>query len=240
MNATNGETDLAIIEPQPVTMVAPLVTGEEAAENWTKFQAIKAALVTEEDIQGAPGGRQFIKKSGYLKMAAAFGVNVSIVHEAKDDLVLDNGRPYFQWRMTARAIAPNGRYMEAVGACSSRERSFAHPDADVYAQAQTRATSRAISNLIGGGSVSAEEMAHEVHEVRPRLEQTFWGSLGNLGGRPVDPTNTKHLSRIIALVEKGMLAERAGTSAPPIIDADVVANPLMDPDDMPGITVAAP
>jgi len=155
---TNGEV-LPVAQP---TMIRPIATADEALEAWEAFQALKGKLVTADDIQHI-SGRDFIKKSGYLKIATAFGLNSEIVRAEKDDLTTKEGTAYFLWRITVRAIAPNGRYMEAVGACASIERQFAHKDADVFAQAQTRATNRAISNLIGGGAVSAEEMKAEAH-----------------------------------------------------------------------------
>lgn len=154
---SNGNADPP---SQALTMVTPLVNGAEALAAWNAFQDIKRSLVTANDVQHI-SGRDFTKKSGYLKIAAAFGVNTEIIATEKDDLVDEHGRHYFQWRLTVRATAPNGRYMEAVGACASNERKFAHADADVFAQAQTRATNRAISNLVGGGEVSAEEMRAE-------------------------------------------------------------------------------
>ncbi len=155
--------DGQVLAPEPVRemkMIRPLATPDEALDAWQAFQALKGKLVTHDDVQHI-SGRDFVKKSGYLKLAAAFGVNTEVIRESKDDLHTQQGFPYFQWRITVRATAPNGRYMEAVGACASNERKFAHADADVFAQAQTRATNRAISNLIGGGEVSAEEMRAE-------------------------------------------------------------------------------
>src|ERR1700674_1112033 len=64
----------------------------------------------------------------------------------------------FVWSFRVRAQAPNGRFTEAVAAGDSRERKFSHIEHDVQATAQTRAKSRAISDLIGAGEVSAEEM----------------------------------------------------------------------------------
>jgi hypothetical protein len=70
----------------------------------------------------------------------------------------------FFWKIEVKAYAPNGRSCVGVGACDSRERKFAHLKHDVYATAHTRAKSRAISDLVAGGAVSAEEVSEEPQE----------------------------------------------------------------------------
>ena len=53
---------------------------------------------------------------------------------------------------------PNGCFADGWGNCSRGERGFAHPNHDIPATAHTRATNRAIADLIGAGEVTAEEM----------------------------------------------------------------------------------
>lgn len=154
----DSPTALATLpETPPATLIRPIASGSEARAAWDQFQNLKRDLLEDEDVQDAQG-RRFLKRSGYLKLAAAFGLTVQIVSTERDVLLDGDGRAYALWRCVARAIAPNGREMQAVGACASNERRFAHKDADPYATAQTRATNRAIANLIGGGEVSAEEL----------------------------------------------------------------------------------
>jgi hypothetical protein len=45
-----------------------------------------------------------------------------------------------------------------IGTCSTTERKFSKPEHDILAIAHTRAKNRAISDLIGLGEVSAEEL----------------------------------------------------------------------------------
>lgn len=140
------------VEPYP--LVAPVATLEALIDNWNAFVEVKNKLLTAEGtdwllIQGKPR----ILKAGWRKVAAAFGISDELVRELRREY---DG--YFSWEMTVRAIAPNGRYAEGVGSCASNERRYAHPDHDVRAQAHTRAKNRAISDLVGGGEVSAEEL----------------------------------------------------------------------------------
>jgi len=66
--------------------------------------------------------------------------------------------PKTVWRVEVVCEAPNGRVVENVGLCSSDERGFAHSEHDPEATATTRAINRAISDLIAGGELSAEEI----------------------------------------------------------------------------------
>jgi hypothetical protein len=77
-------------------------------------------------------------------MATAFSISTEIVHENRVNL---DG--YFVYEITVRATSPSGRYSEACASCASNEKDFTHVEHDVRATAQTRATNRAISDLIG-------------------------------------------------------------------------------------------
>jgi len=135
------------------TVVMPLVTPEEAKAQWQKYQALKASVLDESDFQKIGAGK-YTKKSGFRKIATFFGLTDKITE--KERVEMKDG---FLWRFTVEAIAPNGRVSQGVGICDSRERKFAHVEHDVYATAHTRAKNRAISDLVAGGEVSAEEMS---------------------------------------------------------------------------------
>lgn len=140
--------------------VLPLVTAEQARDGWAKFEALKAALLTEDDYQRI-SGKAFIKRSGFRKIAVYFGLSDSILEEERKDR--EDGS--FTWRIMVEARAPNGRTSIGVAICDSAERKFSHVEHDTYATAHTRAKSRAISDLVGGGAVSAEEL--EAQEEKP-------------------------------------------------------------------------
>lgn len=144
----NKEKSIVTLDP-----VKPLVSPEEAAEEWARFQALKTKLLTDEDYQTILGKR-YIKRSGFRKIAVYFGLSDKILEQERKD----RGDGSFFWRIVVEVEAPNGRISTGVGACDSRERKFAHIEHDVYAIAHTRAKSRAISDMVAGGVVSAEEM----------------------------------------------------------------------------------
>jgi hypothetical protein len=147
--AADPEQDDKIV-PVPVM---PLVSPEKAAEQWRLFEALKAKLLGVEDYQDI-AGKRYIKRSGFRKIAVYFGISDRILKEERTE------RPdgSFFWKIEVEAYAPNGRACVGVGACDSLERRFAHAEHDVYATAHTRAKSRAISDLVAGGAVSAEEV----------------------------------------------------------------------------------
>jgi hypothetical protein len=150
--------------PVSLDPVKPLVSPEQAVEEWARFEALKSKLLKEEDYQSI-AGKRYIKRSGFRKIAVYFGLS---------DRILEQERIYrednsFSWRIVVEVKAPNGRVSTGVGACDSRERAFAHVEHDVYAIAHTRAKSRAISDMVAGGAVSAEEM-EAGSEYHPMLE----------------------------------------------------------------------
>jgi len=137
----------------PFEVVRPLVTTEQAVEQWRLFEELKQSLLNDDDyatIQGKP----YVKKSGFRKIAVFFGLSDSIISEDR----VDREDGTFFWRIKVESRAPNGRTSIGVGICDSQERSFSHIEHDVYATAHTRSKNRAISDMVAGGLVSAEEM----------------------------------------------------------------------------------
>ena len=149
------------IENTRPLLVRPIATSQEIQGVWAEYLQLKASLLGNDDYQeisvrGKP--RRFMKKSGFRKLATAFCISTDIIREERKDL---DG--YFVYEITCRAIAPNGRYATACASCASNERSFSHVENDTRATSQTRATNRAIADILGEG-VSAEEMAIQ-HDV---------------------------------------------------------------------------
>ena len=138
----------------PTGIVKPAVPIDEIAAHMQLFQQLKAKLLSKDDVV-LIREKPFIKRSGWRKFALAFNISDEIVKAEREDL----GEGEYVWRIWVKCIAPNGRTSFGVGSCSTREReSFAHEEHDVYAIAHTRAKNRAISDLIGSGEVSAEEI----------------------------------------------------------------------------------
>ena len=136
--------------------VQPLVTPEQAAKAWKLFLDLKKKLLDENDYAFI-SGKRCICKSGFRKFGIVFNLSDEIVEQEKT--VREDET--FYWRIVTRVTAPNGRTSVGVGICDSNERKFAHLEHDVYSTAHTRAKNRAISDMVAGGIVSAEEMSPE-------------------------------------------------------------------------------
>ena len=99
--------------------------------------------------------RDFVKKSGWRKLATALRLNLEIVSKARED----KAEGIFVYRYEVKVTSPGGRSISGVGKCSSLEaHTKGREENDVEATAYTRAANRAISDLIGFGQTSAEEL----------------------------------------------------------------------------------
>ena len=135
-------------------IVRPAVSVEDALSSWNAFLELKTAILRPEDRQRI-GDKTFTKKSGWRKIASFFNLTDEIIDR---QIEKENGVTIYA-EFTVRATAPNGRYAEGWACASANEKKFTKPDHDIPATAQTRAKNRAISDLVGGGEVSAEEMS---------------------------------------------------------------------------------
>jgi len=142
---------------------------ERVLEAMRRFEEFKRRALEPTDfvmLEVNGEKRPYVKKSGWAKYALACDISL----ELRDERVETRPDGSTVYHFTYRAVAPNGRYADAVGSASTKERGFAHPDHDARALAQTRAQNRAISNLIGGGELSAEELSSQTKQ-REQREQ---------------------------------------------------------------------
>ena len=157
--------------------LAPM-TPEAATAEMQRYQAYVDALLDNSDYQDIQG-KQFKKKSAWRKLGMAMNVSVDKVSEHREEL--PNGD--FAYHFDMSATHTNGRRMPGSGSCTAYEKATwkdgkwmqynkktnswyeAIPNSahNVRSTAETRATNRAISNLVAAGEVSAEEADQEVH-----------------------------------------------------------------------------
>jgi hypothetical protein len=161
--ASEGEPRaLEIAAPaNPPSAIVPL-DADAVVAGMAAYQDLIPQLLTDSDYQAAGRGKRFVKKSGWRKIARAFGLSVEIrsQHVERDE----EGKP-LRANVVARAVhAPTGQYQDGDGGCSISEDRFSGPrgnqskiENDLIATATTRAKNRAISDLVGMGEVSAEE-----------------------------------------------------------------------------------
>lgn len=158
----NIHTSIIPQDTTPQITLRPIQSIDTIVEAYNEYNRLKERLLTPSDYQTIKG-KTCIKKSGFRKLACAFGISTEITRENRIDF-----ENYFIYEVTCRATSPNWRFVEACASCASNEKDFAHLENDVRATAQTRASNRAISDLIGWGEVSADEL--DDTKVLPKVE----------------------------------------------------------------------
>lgn len=146
----------------------------------TKATADAHVARVESNLGRTPEVIRRKTKSAFRKMATFFNLTVpekgepieTKFHETPNMLIkMEKAQSYsgtiymnvedasvIRAEFSVKVVAPNGRTMMGYGNCSASERNFAHPDHDIPSTAWTRAINRAVSDLIGWGEVSAEEL----------------------------------------------------------------------------------
>lgn len=157
-----GSLEISRLEP-----LRPLPV-HDVKRAMNEYQEGLAAILVHSDWQEFTdkGGetRRFVKRSGWRKIATWFGLDLFV---GRINVERDEHDRILRAEVVGRAVAPNGRVGEDVGACSIDERRFSKPEHDLRATATTRALNRAIANLAGMGEVSAEEIAEDVEPLLP-------------------------------------------------------------------------
>ena len=174
-------------------IIVPALSGAEALQVWGQYQDVIQKVCTDEDYQ-VIGTEKFRKKSGWRKIATFFNLSTEIVEERKE-MIGDNTVYHFTVKALhkngrfavgtgscdayEKAVLKDGKYKSKgnVIKWGKRPNGKSYPlewewiDAvpnsihNIRTTAETRATNRAISNLVGGGEVSAEEVDQQAHDV---------------------------------------------------------------------------
>ena len=147
----------------------------QAKEAMRAFQKFKEEVLTEDDyyiMPGDPKKKKNVRKSGWMKYAMALSITTQVYNEVCQTIKFKD-QEVLVYNFSAKAVAPNGRFAEAVGSASSDEgKPWASAIHSIRAMAQTRAVERSISNLIGGGEVGAEELDTKTVDAEYRVKQT--------------------------------------------------------------------
>ena len=157
----------------PMEIVAPMVDVEEAIEVFNKFTEFKQKLLSKDDYlyigkdgkptNKKPGVSEYIKKSGWRKFSTVFNLDCQILGKSRE-VHEDPEGLYYVWTYAVRVTAPNGRFQDAEGVATSRDPFFTKggkqmpEEKNIMLKAQTIGFNRAISDLIGGGAKTAEEV----------------------------------------------------------------------------------
>lgn len=159
------------LRPTPPSLM-PVFRGQEMTEAFLAYRELQRALdaaMPEQLMQIR--GKTFRKKGYWRAIATAFHLNVTCVMETSTD----EG-----WRAVYRAASQSGRVIDGDGACENEEKGEGQDtEHNVRSHAHTRAFNRAVSNLVGFGEVSAEEVRHTA---RPAVQPPAPLTAGNSAG----------------------------------------------------------
>lgn len=170
---------IPLTDKTPTQAPVSAVNTEQALADWEAYQKLCDDLLDKNDYQGI-GDKRFKKKSAWRKLGKAFNISTKIVDE---DITRDETGQIISAKYTVEASTPDGRTSLGLGICSIYDKitynnpthkkyidkgenvppvllrlSFSNAEHDVPATAYTRAVNRAISDQIGCGEVSAEEI----------------------------------------------------------------------------------
>jgi hypothetical protein len=136
-------------------VVQPAVSTDQALAHFQRFLEIKEKVLNDNDKEPIKG-KPYIRKTGWRKIKTMFNLTEEILESKRERF--EDGEVIYTYKV--RVTAPNGAFADAEMNCSTKEPfGRGKPESAVMAMAQTRAFNRAISDLVGGGEVSAEEMA---------------------------------------------------------------------------------
>ncbi len=170
-----SEKELGTASQERMTgFLQPVTSIDEAVRLFRLYEDAKTRILTDNDViwigkDGRPTekgqGHPHIKRSGWRKLARFFGLSCQIL-ERKKEWAEDNEGRYYIWTYKVRASHPCGAYQDAEGVCTSRDPFFSKKhgeriepeEENIMMKAQTVAFNRAISDLLGSGEISAEEV----------------------------------------------------------------------------------
>jgi len=165
-----ADTIALAVSPAPTYSGAQMIIGLKA------YRELQHALDQQmPDQLLALDGKVFRKKGYWRAIALAFNLTVQPVTAERDERMvvgeLEDGTSNFVYAVTYRASMPTGRSTTGDGSCSAAEKTrgkLRATEHNVRSHAHTRAFNRAVSNLVGFGEVSAEEIGDEPAPARSK------------------------------------------------------------------------
>jgi hypothetical protein len=153
------------LAPAPDVKASPLpaFNGAQMTRGLAGYRDLQAALDKAMPDQIIKlDGKPFRKKGYWRAVAVAFNLSVELVEERREVFgLLPSGGDNYAYLVTYRAATTTARCETGDGACTAAEKSVGKMRAsehNVRSHAHTRAFNRAVSNLVGFGEVSAEEV----------------------------------------------------------------------------------
>lgn len=154
-----------VVGPSNAIVLASPEGVQRAINQYREIQRVLDESMPESLV--TIGKKKHRTKSYWRAIATAFNLTVVCIDEKH---VQGAGKSTdWGWLTTYRATAPNGRIADGDGSCFASEKTGRGQGTvhNVRSHAHTRAYNRAVSNLVGFGEVSAEEMPAPVSTTTP-------------------------------------------------------------------------
>jgi hypothetical protein len=153
------ETKKVDLVPQK-GVVEMAISVDELSKRMDALEEIKTKILKDTDFAKFKDSKgkeiKAIRKTGWLKFAVAFNLTTIVVKEEK--VVYHEDTNKHAWHVTVQCIAPGGRITEEIGVCDNITDRPNQPEHVIKTMAKTRATSRAISGMVGAADTNADDM----------------------------------------------------------------------------------
>jgi len=180
---------LELAAPSPL----PVFSGQQMGEALQAYKGLQAALdKSMPDQLMKIQGKDFRKKGYWRAIRMSFNLQVECISDKRVQYTEEPNN--WGYEVTYRATAPNGSTADGDGSCTREEKSKGRMQATVHnvrSHAHTRAMNRAISNLVGFGEVSAEEVNRDEQPTRQDRQQAAQQRADTevIEHRSVEPSN---------------------------------------------------
>jgi hypothetical protein len=154
---SGGNMSNEVVVQEKKSIVKPVGSAKELSEAISDYRNMQVALdEAMPDCIMHIASKPFRKKNYWRAVRTGFNLDVVCIKEEQFERENDWG-----FLITYRATAPNGASADGDGSCTHKEKSQGNMTPTLHnirSQAHTRAFNRAVSNLVGFGEVSAEEI----------------------------------------------------------------------------------
>ena len=229
----------ALVSPHELALPTPVFRGAQMAEAVAAYRDLQRALdASMPDQLMTLKGKPFRKKGYWRAVAVAFNLTVEPVTGADEERSVvgrcEDDTENYVYTVTYRATALNGRVAMGDGTCAAAEKQTGEMRAtehNVRSHAHTRAFNRAVSNLVGFGEVSAEEVVDEHRStVQPRADGS--ALVTEIAPRTGTSKAGKPWTMVIVTFDDGRsgstFSESLAASARQAQDAGVLVRPTLE------------
>lgn len=115
---TSTTAAMAIVPVEHGALTRPVAGVEQVREAFEQYLELRRTIVVASDVTRI-SGKEFVNKSGWRKLGTVMGTSSKIISR---DYQRDEHARITSAEVIVRAIAPNGRFMEGLGACDFHER----------------------------------------------------------------------------------------------------------------------